>query len=122
VQVIADPADFFARLGGLHDCTILAATFEVAGQRLVLSIDDLNWNFEGLPEYPGPRPAKLVFVNASATDALATGLVEAWVWELLVVPADGRFTASLFENSGEGKTAEWTFASLQIDEPESSRP
>ncbi|WP_374384625.1 hypothetical protein [Dongia sp.] len=60
-DVIDDPIEFFAALGGLRDVGINGITVDVEDQALRIFVDDLYWCLEGSPDYPGERPCALVF-------------------------------------------------------------
>ena len=68
--------DRIESLGGLHDAIILSLAWSAGDRRLRIAVDNVNSNTYGLPEYPGPRSATLVFsevthleVNANLTVA-----------------------------------------------------
>lgn len=65
-EAIEDPIEFFASLGNLHDVRVNSLTLDIDEQILYLVVDDLYWNFEGSPEYPGERPCALVFLGVTA--------------------------------------------------------
>lgn len=65
-EVVEDPIEFFGALGGLHDVRINGISLDIEEQILALMIDDLYWNFEGTPEYPGERPCALIFFGVSS--------------------------------------------------------
>lgn len=48
-------------LGGLHDAIILSLAWSAEEGCLWIAVDDINSNTNGLPEYPGPISATLVF-------------------------------------------------------------
>jgi hypothetical protein len=52
-------------LGGLHDSRMTFFRYDVENSDIEIGIDDLYWNFEGMPEYPGATPATLRFSNVS---------------------------------------------------------
>lgn len=55
------PNDFVALVGGLHDVRINGISFDLSKEELTFDFDDLNANYEGLPEYTGADPGALVF-------------------------------------------------------------
>lgn len=57
---ITDPALFLRQLGNLHDALIPQLRWDVLEKRVVLFVDDIYANFEGLPEYPGLHPARII--------------------------------------------------------------
>jgi hypothetical protein len=52
-------SEFLSRLGLLHDCTVTLFEWRPEQKKLVFEIEDLYWNFEGLPEYRGPKPGQI---------------------------------------------------------------
>lgn len=64
-ELIDDPIEFFASLGGLHDVRINGITIDVEEQALRVYVDDLYWCLDGQPEYPGERPCALVFLGVT---------------------------------------------------------
>jgi len=63
---MTDIIAFVEALGSLHDCTITAVCWEPDARRFSLNIEDIYWNFEGLPEYPGACPGVFTFSEISA--------------------------------------------------------
>jgi hypothetical protein len=51
---------FLRDLGLLHDCTITLFTLKPEARSIEFEIKDLYFNFEGLPEYGGPKPGRIV--------------------------------------------------------------
>lgn len=60
-QSLVDPVFFFNDLGDLHDAKIDQITWSVAARTITLDVDDLNANFDGLPEYGGKKKASITF-------------------------------------------------------------
>lgn len=60
-SAIENPAKFFTDLGGLHDSKVVAIRWDIAMASLSLALDDINANFQGLPEYRGRSPATVRF-------------------------------------------------------------
>lgn len=58
---VDDPLVYFDSLGGLHDAEVLSLDCNFAVRTVRLSVDDINSNFVGLPEYPGLRRGVVVF-------------------------------------------------------------
>jgi hypothetical protein len=48
-------------LGGLHDAEVVSLVWMPAQAEIRMSVEDINANFDGLPEYGGPTPAAFVF-------------------------------------------------------------
>jgi hypothetical protein len=58
---IVKPEGFFRELAWLHDAAITSLLWVPAERRLVLTVEDLQANFKGLPDYSGPDPASIRF-------------------------------------------------------------
>lgn len=65
---------FLSQLGNLHDCTLLRFEWNSAETRVELEIEDLYSNFEGLPEYKGPTPGKIILEGVSSVGMDIEGL------------------------------------------------
>ena len=63
--------DRIESLGGLHDAIILSLAWSAEERCLRIVVDDINSNTNGLPEYPGPRSATLVFSEVTHLDVNA---------------------------------------------------
>ena len=48
-------------LGGLHDARVMSLAWHPYDRTLLIVVDDINANTNGLPEYPGKTEATLVF-------------------------------------------------------------
>jgi hypothetical protein len=59
-------AGFIRSLGGLHDAEIISLSWTPGQAEIRMSVDDINSNFDGLPEYEGLVPG--VFVFSGVTD------------------------------------------------------
>jgi hypothetical protein len=57
---------FVESLGGLHDCTVLQIDWHPDRQRMEIAVDDIQWNYEGLPEYPGPQKATFILSGVTS--------------------------------------------------------
>jgi hypothetical protein len=51
---------FLYELGNLHDCTVLGFEWRPLDKTMTFDIRDIHWNFEGMPEYKGPIPGKII--------------------------------------------------------------
>lgn len=60
-----NPVDFVALMGGFHDARINGIFFDVSKEALTLDFEDLNANYEGLPEYSGAAPGSLIFTGVT---------------------------------------------------------
>ena len=63
--------DRIESLGGLYDAIILSLAWSAEERRLRIVVDNVNSNTFGLPEYPGPRSATLVFSEVTHLDVNA---------------------------------------------------
>ena len=84
-------AEFIKSLGGLHDSTVLKMLWHPENSRLEIEIEDIYWNFEGLPEYPGPTRATFVFSQVASLEVevnfTVVGLmVHDWEFQATGVP------------------------------------
>lgn len=61
-----EPAVFFRELGGLHDADIVQITWDAIARTILLHVDDLNSNFDGLPEYRGREEAAITFKDVES--------------------------------------------------------
>lgn len=64
-EQVAQPISFFHELGGLHDAQIESITWNSYQRSISVCVDDLNANFEGLPEYGGRMHASIEFADVS---------------------------------------------------------
>lgn len=62
---IEAPTLFFDELGNLHDARIRLFEWDPIRGEIVFVFDDLYANFEGLPEYEGAQPVRLVLSDVS---------------------------------------------------------
>jgi hypothetical protein len=60
LERVADPVEYINSIH-LHDARIDRVDLDVFGQTLELTLHDLYANWNGLPEYRGPRPCVLIF-------------------------------------------------------------
>ena len=52
--------EFLSRLGNFHDCTVALVEWRPDQRAMGFEIEDLYFNFESLPEYPGPLAGRIV--------------------------------------------------------------
>ncbi|MEF9387002.1 hypothetical protein V4890_15465 [Ralstonia solanacearum species complex bacterium KE056] len=67
VESISSPVEFFKSLGGLHDASVNGISWDMKNKSMEITVDDINSNFEGLPEYKGKKPASIVFIDVGWT-------------------------------------------------------
>ena len=60
--------DRIKSLGSLHDTIITSIIWSAEKRRLIIEIDDLNTNTDGLPEYPGPIKGTFVFSEVTVLE------------------------------------------------------
>lgn len=68
IEGIGDPAVYFKNLGELHDARVTAFYWSKPNRLFNISVDDINSNFLGLPEYQGLQPADVVFSGITSLD------------------------------------------------------
>lgn len=56
-----DFSKFLHILGNMHDCTVTIFEWRPMSKTVILGIEDLLFNFEGLPGYPGPLSGQIEF-------------------------------------------------------------
>ncbi len=59
--LLDNPEEYFSNLGGLHDARIEGVNWSLSNKKIIVSIDDINSNFEGLPNYKGLVSANILF-------------------------------------------------------------
>ena len=63
---VEDVVQLIQSLGGLHDSEVVSLVWTPAQAEVRMALEDINANFDGLPEYEGPVPA--IFVFSGVTD------------------------------------------------------
>ena len=119
---VDDPPAFFSAKGGLHDVRIKRVDFDPSKKALSLSVNDIDWNSEGFPEYEGERPCTLIFHDAKKlfVDVYNNEGIRIGNAEIQAAP-DG-YTLEIDLNLGGGEMTEGrhsivaTFASLELCE------
>ena len=100
--------DRIESLGGLHDATILSVAWIAAERQLLIEVDDIYSNAVGLPEYPGPTRATLVFSEVTLlelnSDLAADGLM-VYEWTMSRSVPD-RYASSISLSPGGKLTIE----------------
>jgi hypothetical protein len=61
-----DIVAFVESLGGLHDATVSQLLWNPVDHRLELEIEDIYFDWEGYPDYPGPTKATFIFSQVKA--------------------------------------------------------
>lgn len=69
-KVVQHPDKFLDSLGGLHDAEIQKINVDVESGALSVNVTDLNSNFDGMPNYAGRRPARLIFSNVDIVNVI----------------------------------------------------
>lgn len=59
-------SQFLARFGGLHDCGVTRIDWRIEDKRFEIEIDDIWTNFEGMPEYRGPRACRITLEGVTS--------------------------------------------------------
>ncbi|MFT5180482.1 MAG: hypothetical protein ACI8S3_000356 [Alphaproteobacteria bacterium] len=57
---VSEPEKFFRELGGLHDARIQQVLWSPEHREIAFTVDDLNSNSEGFPEYQGLFPQVVI--------------------------------------------------------------
>jgi hypothetical protein len=65
---MSDLTEFLSKLGNLHDCTVQLFEWRPQQKRMAFEIEDLYFNFEGLPEYRGPTAGVIVLEEIERVD------------------------------------------------------
>jgi hypothetical protein len=87
---------FLYELGNLHDCSVLGFDWRPFDQTMTFEIRDIHWNFEGLPEYRGPTPGKIVLLGVrepTISLGVVTGPLRISDFEVGALKQDGSGTA-----------------------------
>lgn len=71
---MTDFSEFLTRLGNLHDSTVTLFEWKPDGKSIAFEIDDLHFNSEGLPEYVGPTPGRIVLRGVQHIDIEMRGV------------------------------------------------
>ena len=66
------------QLGFLHDARVLSMLLDAARQLFTIEIDDMYSNFIGLPEYHGPKSAKIELLGISHTSIELTSKTDGY--------------------------------------------
>ena len=84
-------------LGGLHDATVTKFILDVTERSFSFEVDDVYSNFEGLPDYRGPKPARVVLKKISSVEVnLGLEVDKFNIYDFSVHQTnDGRWNASI---------------------------
>lgn len=119
---VDDPPAFFSEKGGLHDVGIQRINFDSSKKTLSLSVDDIDWNSEGFPEYKGERPCTLVFHDAKKAFVDVDNKEGIRIGDAEIQETPDGYRLEIDLNLGGGETTEGrrsittTFASLELFE------
>jgi hypothetical protein len=81
-DVISPFQGFLFSLGGLHDSIVTGIEVDGRSAQLVLQIEDLYSNFDGLPEYPGRAPATIILAGIDRFSMRLQMSIESQIQEL----------------------------------------
>ena len=97
-------AKFLEGFGTLHDCTVTRFEWNPEARTVTFEIEDIWWNFEGLPEYRGPASGTIVLGDVESVEIEMREDAKAlFISEFTVAPANaGRSLATIwFRGSGK---------------------
>jgi hypothetical protein len=101
-----DFGEFLSRLGHLHDCTVRLLEWNPDEERMGFEIEDLYFNFAGLPEYPGPMPGRIVLEGIQRVDIEIRGFADPLrVFEFSSVKDGPDMSVATVTSSPSGKVA-----------------
>jgi hypothetical protein len=60
--------EFLEKAGGMHDATVTCIAWLPNERRIEFFLEDIYWNFEGFPEYPGTQPGTITLSGVSHLD------------------------------------------------------
>jgi hypothetical protein len=118
------PDEYLAQRGGLHDTRIERFLLDAVRATLVFDVDDLDANFEGLPGYAGPCPARLVFSGVSNFRMDVRDIARVlWILELAAEFTGDHLRATLVLNNGDRMAWDFTgFVVLDIPAADTAIP
>ena len=110
---IENPGQYLQDAGGLHDIRIPRFLFDAVRATIAFDVRDLDTNFEGLPGYTGPHPARLVFSGVGCFQTDVRDLArELWVSELTSAFAGDRHRATMVFTNGDRMA--WDFTGFEV--------
>lgn len=68
MPTVKEFAEFLTKLGNLHDCTVSSFEWMPDKKAMAFEIEDIYFNFEGLPEYKGPLAGRIVLERLERVD------------------------------------------------------
>lgn len=93
-------------LGGLHDARAIAIEWSADDRRVRIVVDDIYANNRGLPEYPGPMQATVIFSDTSRLNVEAELALDGLsIYEWTISRKDPDSFSSVITFSPGGKVA-----------------
>jgi hypothetical protein len=65
---------FLSKLGNLHDCTVMQFEWLPEKKSVIFVIEDIYFNFKGLPEYRGPVGGRIALEGVRRIDIELRGI------------------------------------------------
>lgn len=82
-EVVSDLSEFLQTRGGFHDSRATNIVMPLELATLELTLDDINANYLGLPEYPGKESAAILFKGVQTFEcSLDTKQRYLWIYEI----------------------------------------
>jgi hypothetical protein len=101
---LTDFGTFLNDFGDLHDCTVTQFAWNGAKRTATFEIEDVWWNFEGLPEYGGPIPGTIVLEDVQKIEVeFREGGEFLIISEFTLVPHDSDSSTATVWFRGNGK-------------------
>ena len=99
-NVVENPQEFFAKLGGMHDASIEWIGFLPDQLQVELKISDINSNFNGLSSYSGRRPSSLFFSDVQRLFVDTAPLEGIFIDKISIGDESAFFIANIYLNVG----------------------
>lgn len=115
-EEITEPKVYFQLLGGLHDAYIEHIDWQFGDRNCYLKINDLNINTRGLDEYPGCKPATLLFKGVYGINFISDMEYEedrAWIYDIVIETLVDQLKVSVVNSVGD--TLEILCKSLMVE-------
>ncbi len=116
-----DFAEYLRNLGNLHDCAVTRMAVDADAMTLSFDIEDIHRNFEGLAEYRGPLPGRIVLAGVDNLRVVLNaddGKIRLFISEFVAAPLTEGFAITVyFQGAGEiaASCARATFPDIPAD-------